>query len=247
MKKKKLYLIAAIGLFLGAVLLSFGWVIYMMKSETGMMTPLPTGESMPGIFAIQDGIVNMYLVKTGGGYIAVDAGNDAETIARALKDLGIDPASVKALFITHADSDHVAAAGLFAKAAVYISEAEEQMIDGSTSRALIFKNKLERKHSTIRDGETLSIGGVTVKGVLTPGHTPGSICFLINNVNLFTGDTLSLKGGKAGLFNDFFNMDSATEKKSIDRISNLAGVKRIFTAHYGYSDDFAFAFSGWTR
>ena len=41
----------------------------------------------------------------------------------------------------------------------------------------------------ICDGQTLTLGGIHIKAIHTPGHTKGSTCFLINNI-LFTGDTL---------------------------------------------------------
>ena len=41
----------------------------------------------------------------------------------------------------------------------------------------------------IRDGDTFRFGGQEVRAIHTPGHTPGSTCFLIGN-HLFTGDTL---------------------------------------------------------
>ncbi|MFN3535353.1 MAG: MBL fold metallo-hydrolase, partial [Desulfatiglandales bacterium] len=54
----------------------------------------------------------------------------------------------------------------------------------------------------LRDGDILSLGNMEMKVLHTPGHTPGSICILIDG-NLFTGDTLfvgavgrtDLKGG----------------------------------------------------
>jgi len=42
---------------------------------------------------------------------------------------------------------------------------------------------------TVEDGETFRFGKFEVKAIHTPGHTPGSTCFLIGN-HLFTGDTL---------------------------------------------------------
>ena len=41
----------------------------------------------------------------------------------------------------------------------------------------------------ICDGQTLTVGKISIKAIHTPGHTQGSTCFLINNI-LFTGDTL---------------------------------------------------------
>jgi hydroxyacylglutathione hydrolase len=41
----------------------------------------------------------------------------------------------------------------------------------------------------LRDGQELDCGGITVQVLATPGHTPGSVCFLIGG-QLFSGDTL---------------------------------------------------------
>lgn len=60
---------------------------------------------------------------------------------------------------------------------------------------------------------------------------------------LFTGDTISLKDGQAGLFNKFFNMDSETQIKSIEKISTFQQVQHVFTAHYGFSADYREAFA----
>lgn len=43
-------------------------------------------------------------------------------------------------------------------------------------------------------GDIVSVGGVNVELVHTPGHTPGSQCFLVNREHLVSGDTLFLEG-----------------------------------------------------
>ncbi|MBN2078922.1 MAG: MBL fold metallo-hydrolase [Spirochaetes bacterium] len=244
MKKWK-FIAAAAAVVIGATAIFFGWTMFRFSTLTKTMCPLPTGEVVPGIYAVKDDFANMFLVKTANGYIAFDAGNDEKAVARGLEELSIDPSSVKALFLSHCDSDHTAAAGLFKDAVVYVPEMEKQMIDGTTARALIFKNKLDRKYSLMKDGETLTVGGVTVKAILTPGHTPGSTSFLVNGADLFIGDALALKEGRVCVLDDFVNMDPTTVRRSMDRITSLPGVKRLFTAHYGYSDDFRSACERW--
>jgi len=41
----------------------------------------------------------------------------------------------------------------------------------------------------LRDGDVMDVGRLKIEVIHTPGHTPGSVCFLVNG-NLFTGDTL---------------------------------------------------------
>ncbi len=244
MSKKKILLIVVAVVF-GAAAMFFGSLMYMFHAETKKMAPLATGEVAPGIYAVLDDFVNMYLVKTKTGYIAFDAGNDADNAGAELKSLGIDPLAVRALFLTHSDGDHVAAAGLFTNAVIYLAGEEEPMINGMTERAPFMRNRFDLEHRNLKDEHRIEADGALVEAYLTPGHTPGSMSFLVNRENLFTGDTLSLRDGKVGLFNEFFNMDSEEQKRSITRIGGFKGVKRIFTAHYGYTADVPAAFRDW--
>ncbi len=80
---------------------------------------------------------------------------------------------------------------------------------------------------------------------MSPGHTPGSMCFLIGDKFLFVGDNMSLKNGKIDPFNDFFNIDTKLQSKSLKKLALLTGVEYIFTAHYGYTNEFTQAFKNW--
>jgi sulfur dioxygenase len=58
---------------------------------------------------------------------------------------------------------------------------------------------------TLADGDTLTLGGLTLRALHTPGHTPEGLCYLVGDA-LFTGDTLlvgtcgrtDFQGGDAG-------------------------------------------------
>ena len=80
---------------------------------------------------------------------------------------------------------------------------------------------------------------------MTPGHTTGSMSYLVNGKYLFTGDCLSLISGKADKFASFINMDNKILETSLHKLKTLSGVDYIFTAHYGYSRNFKEAFSNW--
>ncbi len=47
--------------------------------------------------------------------------------------------------------------------------------------------------STVEDGQILKAGDVSVRVIATPGHTPGSVCFLVADRYLLSGDTLFTK------------------------------------------------------
>ncbi len=221
----------------------FGYYGIRSINETRVMKPIDTREIIDGIYTLKDNSQNMYIIEGTDGYIAVDAAMNASIIKRELGKLQIHADQVKAILLTHTDLDHTGAIGLFENARVYISDAEEQMIDGTTVRNMfIFKNKLDYEYNLLKDGQEIDAAGLKIRCVLTPGHTPGSMSYIINDKYLFTGDTFRLKDGKASVFNEFFNMDSGEEMKSIEKLSGLTGIEYVFTAHYGCSDDFATAF-----
>lgn len=221
------------------------FLVFMIRSngEMGKMSPLQSGEITTGIYAINTGPVNYYLVHSNGEYIAIDAGANLEQAKYDMNNLQIDPDKVTTVLLTHTDSDHTAAVKLFKNAKVYISNEEEKMIDGKTRRQFIIKNKLDAEYETLEDGHRMNVSNAEIECILTPGHTYGSMSYIINDKYLFVGDIISLKDGKAELFNSFFNMDEDIQSKSIKKISNLENVEYIFTGHYGYSDKYQNVFN----
>ncbi|MCL2818835.1 MAG: MBL fold metallo-hydrolase [Actinomycetia bacterium] len=217
--------------------------------QQSLMNPLPTGEVTPGIYAIQDSIVNMYLIEGVNGYLAIDAGADKDHVAEELVRIGVSPDEVGAVLLTHSDSDHTAGLPLFTNAEVYLSDEEVQMIDGNTGRFWFIGNSLDADYQTFSDGETKTLDGLTVEGFLTPGHTPGSMCYLIEGTYLFTGDSLSLDAGKVDIFNTYINMDNDLQRASLSTFASVILPDKepeyLFTAHHGYSDDPQYAFGSW--
>lgn len=245
-KTRRILLAAAIVVVLLVAFL--GVQVYRLKGDMDRMAAAETGRITDRVAAVKDSIVNLYVVKGATRSIAFDAGNSTEGVRSGLKSLGIDPADVAAVFLTHGDSDHTGGLSVFEKADVYLPRAEEQMIDGRTARFFFFfKNELGRTHLPIDDGQTVEIDGLTVTAILTPGHTPGSTSYVVDGQYLFTGDNLSLQSGKAGVFSEMINMDSSVQRESLKRLAKLEGIRYVFTAHHGYTESFDAAFESLRR
>jgi len=58
---------------------------------------------------------------------------------------------------------------------------------------------------------------------------------------------MSLKSGNVDVFNDFFNMDTKTQRKSLKKLTGFPEVKYIFTAHYGFTDNYKKALKNWNE
>jgi len=210
------------------------------------MKPVRTGEILPNLYAISNLMVNFYIVKVHKDYIAFDAGGFMDVSVKELGKLNIHPHDVSAIFLTHTDSDHIGGIGVFHRAKIYISKQEEPMINGHAKRTFFTGYRtFNYSYETLNDGETVVIGGAGVQCIVTPGHSKGSACFILDGRYLFSGDSFSLKGGKVKPFSALLNMDNNTHRKSIAKLSGLQGIEAIFTGHHGYTEDFEKAFESW--
>lgn len=208
------------------------------KGEMAKMHHMATQEIVEGIYVIETKNANFHLVKAEEGYIAIDAGgSDAGAVQIELAKLNINPDQVKHILLTHTDFDHVAALSLFEKATIYLPEEEVQHTDGTTGRLFgMGRNKFDYDYEVIKDQEELGLENRKITAILTPGHTQGSTCYLMDDKYLFVGDTLSLQEGRVELFNSLFNQDDALQEKSIQKLAKMKGLTHIFTPHYGFTN-----------
>lgn len=225
---------------IGAVVFVFilgtfvGWNVFKYQSHLKSMRPLETGQLNENLFVVKDQFVNAYFLKgKSGKYIAIDAGISSEAMQQELTKCGIDTRDVVAVFLTHTDYDHAGGVALFSNAKVYISTAEEEMINGSTARGPLMKNKLAVNYTLLKEGAVQKVDGVKVSPLLTPGHTKGSTCYIVNDSLLFTGDLFSLEGNRAHAFIPDFNMDTEHVRASMKKIQKLKGIRAHYTGHFG--------------
>ena len=212
-KRKLVVIVVVIALILAA---AAAFIVFNMGAEQRKMNALETGEFLPGIFAINNGYVNMFLIKADAGYIAIDAGANAKSVEQGLAKLGISSGEVSAVLLTHTHGDHTAALAVFDNATVYGAKQ-------TTGRHVL------------ADGETIGILGKEIKVIAAPGHADDSVCYLVDGYVLFTGDNMSLDDNAAGLFNSVYNKSDEQQKQDIKKLSGVSGVEYIITAHYGFT------------
>jgi hydroxyacylglutathione hydrolase len=98
--------------------------------------------------------------------------------------------------ITHCHFDHCNAVDeMLAKAdvPVYIHKEEAAFSKSMSGENELFGSFPEEHLKKVENGDQLKVGNVEISFLHTPGHTPGSQCFLVKN-NLVAGDTLFIKG-----------------------------------------------------
>jgi len=227
------------GVIVAVLILALGGFFLKQKSLMKDFAPIETGHIVDNILVLKDDFANVFIIQDSAQYVVIDCANNLETVAGQLGKLGINPDNVVAVFLTHTDGDHVGALRLFEKAKLYISKEEEKMINGTKSRFLWFGNYLPRTdYILLNDREVVQIGNLKFEAFLVPGHTIGMTAYLVNDKYLFTGDIASLKNGKIAPIPAFFDTDTKLAVKSHEIIRHIPTAEYIFTAHWGYTDDY---------
>jgi hydroxyacylglutathione hydrolase len=234
MKKPIKLVLWGLGIVLG--LLFFAGVLFYInfRRATRVMTPAETGSLNDSVWCIKDRFVNAFIFKGTRNYLLVDAGIGESNFKKELEKIRIDPDRITTLLLTHTDGDHIGATGLFKNAVIYMHKAEKQMIDGTTGKTRLSKTiwKFGPYH-LLSDNDTLSIDGLNIRIIHTPGHTPGSSCYIIGKDYLVTGDNLMFSNGKYEHFLERFNMNTPEEIESIKKLPDPTKFRYILTGHNG--------------
>ena len=234
MKKTAKRILTGVAIFIGVLLLAAGAFFLLFYLNTRDMSPAETGRINDSVFCIRDKFVNAFLFRGKQGYLMIDAGLDEKIFRNELGKLGIEPGQVSIILLTHTDSDHTGAVGLFKNAGIYMHRDEEQMINGKNGKYFFLRMKWKYgPYLLFNSNDTLMLAGLKIRVFHTPGHTPGSCSFLVGSDYLATGDNLAYIDGKFGHFVDFFNMDTKAQEISIKTLPSPDTMKYVLTAHHG--------------
>jgi metallo-beta-lactamase class B len=143
--------------------------------------PAP-GQAFDNLYYVGAAWVSAWVLKTSEGLILIDALNNkkeaAELIEGGMRRLGLDPAQIRYVLVTHGHGDHYGGAQMIAErygARVVASEIDWKMMETGLEFDSKMWDRPPQRDIAIKDGDTLTLGDTTVRFLITPGHTLGTI------------------------------------------------------------------------
>ena len=175
---------------------------------------------------------NAYVVAdVHGNALIIDPADDAEAILSFVRDNGY---SVSSVVLTHAHFDHMLAAEKVAETlgvSLFVGRGDAPaMTDPIRNLSGLFGISSEVRISTYKtlvEDDVVRVGDLAFSVLETPGHTPGCICLLCDDI-LFSGDTLFERSiGRL----DFPGGDPAAMLASLQRLMALAPATTVYPGH----------------
>jgi len=145
----------------------------------------------------------------------VDSSYNADEIIKTIKTQKLQ---LKYIINTHGHSDHTA------------GNTELQSIFGT--KIVAYKQSKIQPDLPVNESDILNVGKIPVKIIYTPGHTADSICLLVDDQKLLTGDTLFV--GECGR-TDCPGGNTKSMYESLNRLIKLNDTVEVYPGHdYGF-------------
>jgi len=177
----------------------------------------------------QDGLIIIQVEKVGKGCLSHIVGSEGEAIvidptyppAKYLEFAENEDLKIIKVIDTHQHADHVSAAKELAKIAdaeLYFSAKEEYRIE----------------HKKAQDGESIPFGKKQIRVMHTPGHTAGSMTYVVDEIYAFVGDTLFVESiGRPDLRDKAEEFAFELHETLHNKLLNLPPEAKIFPTHHG--------------
>lgn len=180
----------------------------------------------------RDGII---VIDTVFNYAAEDE------IVNGLKTLGLDPATIKYVIISHAHGDHDEGARLLQErygAHVVMGAADWDSLEAGKD----IPGGKPKRDMIGHDGEKISVGDASVTLLATPGHTPGTLSMLFEVKDKGKPLTVAYSGGTAifGIYKDAAKLDTFVDSQHrIAKAAADAGATVLMTNHSEFDSAYA--------
>ena len=162
---------------------------------------------------------NIWIVGDDKEVIVFDAAHEAAPITAAVGDR-----HVVAVVCTHGHNDHITVAPELG------SELDAPVLMHPADDMLWRMTHPDKDFRTVEHGQTLRAGGIELRALHTPGHSPGSVCWHAPELNaVFSGDTL-FQGGPGATGRSFSDFPTILESIK-GRLGKLPNETVVYTGH----------------
>jgi metallo-beta-lactamase class B len=152
------------------------------------------------LYFVGSKIHNSWALTSSEGIILIDTlftYNSEEEIVGGLRKLGLDPAKVKYVIISHAHSDHVGGAKLMQDrygSHIVMGGPDWNSIEKSVNG---YPGGKPKRDIVADDGQKITLGDAAVTTIATPGHTPGTLSMIFTVKDNGKPLTVAYSGGTA--------------------------------------------------
>ena len=191
----------------------------------------------PRVYYVGNTWVGAYLIDTGDGLAIIDTTvfEGVYLVLEAVRDLGYDPHDIKNILLTHCHVDHSGGVNqikAISGSTVWQSKEDTEFMNQPANQELgdLFKNVPYLVDAYFDDNKTLNWGEVSIRTVLTPGHTPGTTSFFITVPDEKDGTlVVGLHGGvgpntMTDEYFEKFGLDKGLRQRFIDDCERLKAI-----------------------
>src|SRR5215475_13977200 len=195
------------------------------------------------LYYVGPGYVSVWLLTTPDGNILFDTAQEpyVDYVIGNIRKVGVDPKSIHYIILSHGHLDHFGGAAKIQEASgarIIAVEEDWKMIEEAGSRAGrggASPPRVPKKDMTVKEGDTLSLGGQTFKFHQTPGHTPGVLT--TEGITVYDGGKpyKAIVWGGAGYRGGL--ADAEESLQSANKVAQIQGVQVNLQIHSWAGDD----------
>lgn len=197
----------------------------------------PPAQVFDNVYFVGTRSLNAWAVDTSEGIVLIDPlynRNVELAVIDGLQELGLDPADITHVIVSHGHADHFGGARRLQReygAEVLMSAADWELAlapGGSEPRPV--------RDRLIRDGQVLEIGDVTFRFYLTPGHTPGTVSTIFDVRDGSTVHRAAIWGGTAMREELGFYQEYAESARRFQAAVREEGADVVLSNHAVFDD-----------
>jgi metallo-beta-lactamase class B len=194
------------------------------------------------LYYVGPGFVSVWLLTTPEGNIIFDSAQEpyVDHVIANIRKVGVDPKTIRYIILSHGHLDHFGGAAKIQEASgarVVAVEEDWKMMEqtGSRGGGRGGASRAPKRDMVVKDGDTLTLGGQTLKFHHTPGHTPGVLT--TEGITVHDGGTSyrAIVWGGSGYRGGLAEAEQAV--KSVDKVTQIKGVQVNLQIHSWAGDN----------